>query len=419
MKILFVHQNFPGQFLHLAPALVREGHDVVALSMRVGARGVTIWQGVKVFSYRAHRGSSATVHPWASDVETKVIRGEACLRAALSLQRLGWTPDAIVAHPGWGESLFLKDLWPKARLGLYLEFFYRMEHQDVVFDPEFASEDRLKTASMLRMRNAVSLLHLEAMNAALSPTLWQSTTYPQAFREYTTVAHDGIDTVRLCPNPAATVTVNGQLSLRAADQVVTFVSRNLEPYRGYHIFMRALPEILRCSPNAHVLIVGGDGVSYGRPPDPELDGHTTWKEKFATPARAQLTAEEWSRVHFLGKVPYEMYISVLQVSSVHVYWTYPFVLSWSLLEAMSVGCTIVASDTAPVREVITDEETGHLVDFFDASEMARKVCEALASTKGSLNDVGRQARELIRSRYDLASQCLPERITWVQDKLLS
>lgn len=378
-----------------------------------------MWQGVRVLSYRARRGTSANVHRWASDVETKVIRGEACLRAALSLHKQGWIPDAIVAHPSWGESLFLKDLWPKARLGLYLEFFYRMEHQDVGFDPEFESSDTLKTASMLRMRNAVSLLHLEAMDAAISPTVWQSNTYPQVFREYTTVAHDGIDTIRLCPNPAAAVKVNGQLTLRATDQVVTFVSRNLEPYRGYHIFMRALPEILRRSPNAHVLIVGGDGVSYGRPPDLELDGYTTWKEKFATPARAQLTPEEWSRVHFLGKVPYEMYISVLQVSSVHVYWTYPFVLSWSLLEAMSVGCTIVASDTAPVREVITHGETGQLVDFFDTSEMARKVCEALASKKGNSNDMGRQARELIRSRYDLTTQCLPERISWAYDKLLS
>ena len=420
MKILFVHQNFPAQFLHLAPALARAGHDVVALTMRPQAQTLVLWQGVKVLAYRAGRGTSADTHPWAKDLETKVIRGEACLRAAQSLDQQGWKPDAIVAHPGWGESLFLKDLWPQARLGLYLEFFYRAQQQDVGFDAEFTPSSPLEISSVLRMRNAVSLLHLEAMDAALSPTHWQASTYPQTFRERTTVAHDGINTTRLCANPAASFPVNDQLRLRAGDEVITFVNRNLEPYRGYHIFMRALPEILRRRPHAHVLIVGGDGVSYGVAPDPEREGYSTWKETFAEPARAQMTAQEWSRVHFLGNVPYDVYIAILQVSAVHVYWTYPFVLSWSLLEAMSAGCTIVASDTAPVREVITHGETGYLTDFFDVDEMVRRVCEVLQSAQdGRPEKTGQAAREVIRSRYDLETRCLPDQMAWVTEKLLS
>lgn len=132
MKILFVHQNFPGQFLHLAPALARAGHDVIALTMRPQSKKVVLWQGEKVVAYQTRRGTSGNTHPWAKDLETKVIRGEACLRAAQSLDQQGWRPDAIVAHPSWGESLFLKDLWPKARLGLS---FPKQLHKPAVWLP--------------------------------------------------------------------------------------------------------------------------------------------------------------------------------------------------------------------------------------------------------------------------------------------
>lgn len=416
MKILFVHQNFPAQFRHLAPALARQGHEVVALSMRPDAQEPRAWQGVRVVGYRNRRGTSTQIHPWAGELETKVIRAEACLRAAHGLDRQGFRPDAIVAHPGWGESLFLKDLWPQAWLGLYLEFFYQREGQDAGFDPEFPPVRPLETLARLRLKNAASLLHLDTMDAAISPTQWQASTFPPALRDRISVVHDGIDTELLRPNPAASVTLNRNLAMKAGDEVVTFVNRNLEPYRGYHIFMRALPEILSRRPQAHVLIVGDDGEGYGGRPQPERDGsHASWKEKFAAEVRSQVSDEQWSRVHFLGRIPYAVYIGMLQVSAVHVYWTYPFVLSWSLLEAMSAGATIVASDTAPVREVITASQTGHLVDFFDVDGLARQVCDALQAAPGMAT--GGAARALIRERYDLATQCLPRQLAWVHDHL--
>jgi glycosyltransferase involved in cell wall biosynthesis len=242
MKILFVHQHFPGQFRFLAPALVERGHTVVAMTMQAGAS--TEWQGVKLVRYSPTRGSTPNVHPWVVDLETKTIRGEACFRAALQMKAKGFSPDLIVAHPGWGESLFVKDVWPSVKLAMYCEFFYHADQADVGFDPEFASADPGEVCR-LRLKNLNNLLHFESADAGLSPTQWQASTFPEPFRSKITVIHDGIDTQVIAPAPQANVTLNDKTRLTRADEVITFVNRNLEPYRGYHIFMRALPEVLR------------------------------------------------------------------------------------------------------------------------------------------------------------------------------
>ena len=175
-----------------------------------------------------------------------------------------------------------------------------------------------------------------------------------------TCFRDGIDTAHACPNPDAKLVISQDLTLSRTDEVISFVSRNLEPYRGCHTFFRALPNILRNRPNAHIVVVGGDGASYGGPPP---DG-TTWKQRFIDEVRANISDIDWQRVHFTDSISYDKFISLLQVSRAHIYLTYPFVLSWSLLETMSAGGAILASDTAPVREVIFDDETGLLTDFF-------------------------------------------------------
>ncbi|HZW13185.1 MAG TPA: glycosyl transferase family 1, partial [Noviherbaspirillum sp.] len=264
MKILFIHQNFPGQFKFLAPALAKQGHEVVAMTMQQVKAAE--WQGVKLVPYSASRGTTPNVHPWVSDFETKTIRGDACFRAALKLKEKGFTPDVIISHPGWGESLFLKDVWPQAKLGIYCEFFYHTSGADVGFDPEFPAKDE-GDACRLRLKNINNLLHFEVADAGISPTLWQASTFPEPFRGRITVVHDGIDTDVVKPNPGVSLKLNGNVALTRQDEVITFVNRNLEPYRGYHIFMRALPELLTRRPNARVLIVGGDDVSYGARPE--------------------------------------------------------------------------------------------------------------------------------------------------------
>ena len=407
MNILFIHQNFPGQFKFLAPALAAQGHDVRAFTMQKIAAGE--WQGVKLTHYQPSRGTAPNVHPWVSDFETKTIRGEACFRAALKLKERGFTPDVIIAHPGWGESLFLKDVWPQAKLGIYCEFYYHPQGADVGFDPEFPARDA-GDVCRLRLKNLNNLLHFEIADSGISPTHWQASTFPEPFRSRITVVHDGIDTEAIAPNPAVSLTLNGDLVLTKQDEVITFVNRNLEPYRGYHIFMRALPELLKRRPGARVLIVGGEEVSYGARPE----GDKKWKDIFAGEVRPQIPDADWARVHFLGNVPYQYFIPLLQLSTVHVYLTYPFVLSWSLLEAMSVGCAIVASDTQPLHEAIRHNDTGRLVSFFDAAALSGEVC-ALLDDPAARERLGANARAFAQANYDLKTICLPKQLQWVEE----
>ncbi len=225
MKVLFVHQNFPGQFKHLAPALARAGHEVKALHVNQSPA----LPGVELVPYTIAGRSTPQVHRWVADLETKILRGEAAWRAALRLKQQGYCPDVIVAHPGWGESLFLKQVWPQARLGLYCEFFYGQPGSDSQFDPEFtpAKED---DPCRLQMKNALFELNLLRAEAGIAPTRWQAAQFPAPFAAKISVIHDGIDTRRLQPNPQATLslrTARGLRVLSREDEVITFVNRTL------------------------------------------------------------------------------------------------------------------------------------------------------------------------------------------------
>lgn len=263
MKILFVHQNFPGQFKHLAPALAAQGHEVVAFVLK--DQKPNVWKGVRVIAYKPTVGRSLKIHPWAVAFETKIILGEAVFHASLKLKAEGFTPDLIIAHPGWGESLFLKNVWEQTKLAIYCEFFYRIHGLDAHFDPEFATK-AVSDGCRTQIMNINNLLHFDVADAGLSPTNWQASTFPEPFRSKISVIHDGIDTELAVPNSNISLKLNNQLTLTREDEIITFISRNLEPYRGYHIFMRCLPELLTRRPKARVLIIGGDGVSYGVPP---------------------------------------------------------------------------------------------------------------------------------------------------------
>ncbi|MEX0740631.1 MAG: glycosyltransferase family 4 protein [Pseudohongiella sp.] len=402
MKLLFVHQNFPGQFRFLAPALVGRGHQVVAIS-RKGNGGVL--PGVELCHYDLARGNTAGIHVLASEWESKVLRGEACARVAEELRRRGFVPDLIIAHPGWGEALYLRDVFPQSPLICFAEFFYNAQGQEMGFDPEFPDAD-LHNMARLHTKNANLLLALEQMDAGISPTRWQASRHPQWAQQKIRVIHDGIDTDEMAPDPEARVTLPDYgLHLAPGDEVVTFVSRNLEPVRGYHIFMRALPEILRRRPNAVVFIVGGDSVSYGAP---GTEG--SYRGKYLQEVIAELDPK---RVIFMGKVDYHVYRRLIQVSRCHVYLTYPFVLSWSMLEAMSAGALVVGSRTPPVTEVIEHERNGLLFDFFDIAGLTDTVTAALESPQDYAS-LRQQARETILQDYDLHSHCLPAQLALVE-----
>lgn len=353
MKILFIHQNFPGQYLHLARHLGASPYnEVVFITQRPDAT----LAGVKKIIYKPKRAVTQNIHHYIGDTESGVLNAQEVARIAMDLKRAGFVPDVMLGHNGWGEIWYLKDVFPTTPLLGYFEFFYRSHGADVGFDP--AEPIAPDTAPRVRTKNFGNLLALEAVDWGQCPTQWQRSVYPLRYQSILSVVHEGVDTRLVAPDPAACFNIPGTtITLRSGDEVVTYVARNLEPYRGFPSFMRSLPAILQSRPKARVIIIGGEETSYG----PGLRDGQTFRQRMVSELKVGLDLE---RVHFLGKVPYSTFLKVLQISRAHVYLTYPFVLSWSMLEAMSAGCLVIGSRTPPVEEVIIDGENGILVDFF-------------------------------------------------------
>lgn len=389
MKALFVHQNCPGQFKHLAPTLAAEGHEVLF----IGQKNKPTPNGVKRLEYEPHRKVTEKIHPYLVGTEAAVLNAQAVARVGFALKEKGFTPDVMIGNPGWGETLFLKDVWPDSPLISLSEFYYNGQGSDVGFDPEFATgPDAVLRA---RARNSQHLLAIEAADYAYAPTEWQKAQFPRAYHDKIRVIHDGIDVEALQPDPKAQFTLPDGRTLTRDDEVLTYVSRNLEPYRGFHSFMRALPAVLERRPEVQVVIVGGDEVSYGGRPK---DGGC-WRE-----AMVKEIGPLSDRVHFTGRIPYADYVGLMQLSSVHLYLTYPFVLSWSMLEAMACGGFVVGSATPPVQEVIEDGRNGWLVDFFDSASMALRLAEALQARE-QVTALRAAARDTVVGRYAL-KDCL-------------
>jgi glycosyltransferase involved in cell wall biosynthesis len=404
MRILFVHQNFPAQFIHLAPALKARGHDVHVLTFAANKRPFTL--PTTRYDVRPPENTDR-LGTLVGQFAVPTIRGEQVGLKAAEMRAKGYEPDFIFGHLGWGETLFLKEVWPKARLALYAEFFYHTEGLDCGFDPEIYP---LSLASRMRVTAKQASLLLAMLNAdkALAPTRWQADAFPDWFRQKIFVNHDGIDTELLRPNPQASVQLaQRKIELKAGDEVLTFVNRNLEPYRGYHIFMRALPKVLAARPKARVVIVGADHVSYGGAPP----AGKTWKQIFLAEVKDRL---DLSRVHFVGQVPYASFVSLMQVSRVHAYLTYPFVLSWSMLEAMACGAPVLGSSTPPVREMISEGVNGYLFDFFDREQLVERAVAILGQDN---SEVCAAARRKIESEFSFRGNSLPAYLVLLDDLL--
>lgn len=398
MNLFFIHQNMPGQFRHLIAALAAsEQHRIICIGRRFGAPQ----PGVGRVRYPAPALNAVGLHPFLVRMDQAVRNGEAVAAICARLAREVFRPDAIIGHPGWGETLYLKEALPDVPVLLYGEFFYRTRGADVDFDP--ATPQSVPEALRTHTMNAPLLLAMDSADWIMTPTEWQRSLHPDWSRGRMSVIYDGVDAKIIRPDPMANFVLPDGRVLTTGDEVVTFAARGLEPYRGYPTFMRALPELLRRRNSVHVVVAGADNVIYGRPP-PQGG---TWSS-----ALLEEIDVDRARVHFVGALPPDAFLHLLQVSSVHVYLTVPFVLSWSMIEAMAAGCLVVGSATPPVEEVIADGMNGLLVDFFDFAGLADRLVDALARRK-SLAAMRAAARETVMKRYDLAI-CLPRQIALIE-----
>ena len=362
--VLFVHNNFPSQFADLVDALVARGIPCAGLGSAT-ARSVN---GVRVAKYSLPRGSTPGMFPLAVRAEADLIRGRAALEGARALKEEGFDPQIIVGHAGWGETSLLSDAFPDAKQVLFGEFFYKGRGLDIGFDTEFISPND-DGILMGKSKNAVMSLAYTDATAIVCPTEFQASCLPPVFRQLAHVIHEGVDTDAITPGPALPFALADGRVIAPGTPVITHINNHMEPLRGLHIFARALPALMAAVPNAQVIVIG-EPLNHG------YGGNApegTWKDVCFEGVMERIDP---SRIHFMGKVGHQRMLAALRLSTAHVYYTYPFVLSWSLAEAMASGCYIIGSDTAPLRDAITDGVDGRLLPFFDVEALSQAMIDA-------------------------------------------
>jgi glycosyltransferase involved in cell wall biosynthesis len=404
-NILFVHNNFPGRFESLLPPLAAAGHRCVAIAQ--GGREV---DGIPLLIWKSNRSSTQGILDLAVRAEADLIRGRAAADCALQLRDGGFVPDLIIAHPAWGEAAFMKELFPRARQIMVGEFYYRATGGDVGFDPEFRE---LETSNPFKVhaKNAVMAMTYAEADRIICPTPFQASAFPPALRDRSLIIHEGIDTDRIKRRPGARLTLGNGRELDGSTPIVTFINRVFEPMRGFHIMMRALPDLLDAVPNVTVLMIGSEKTSgYGMAAP---DGGT-WRTHMLKEVGDRLDP---ARVFFTGPVPHETMLTALSLSWAHVYYTYPFVLSWSALEAMACECVFLGSDTPPVRDAVEHGVNGLLHDFFDVGVLSNSLVEACLHPE-HFSALRTAARQTVLEHYDQKRICLP---AWLKviDELLS
>lgn len=399
MKILFLHRSFPSQFKFLAIALSVDPNSSV---MFITNDKETELDGITKYVYDVPDQGASDCHPYLKSFERDILHGQAAAKVALGLKKQGIKPDIIVGH-SWGTSLFIKEVFPDVPFICYFEWFNKTENSIADFDgKEPTAIKTINEKAMLKCNNTRVLADLCNCDGAMSPTNWQKSQFPKEFQDKIKVIYDGVDTHLCKPDENASFLIKDKnLTLTAKDEVITYATRGLEPIRGFPQFMEAVEKLLVSRPNAHFVIAGKDAVTYGQ----KLE-KGTYKELMLSKFNIDL-----KRVHFVDKLPYEEYLKLLQISSVHIYLTYPFILSWSFIDAMSVGCCIVSSKTPPVMEVMEDNKNGLLVDFFNVGELVNKVEYAL-NHKAEMQVLRNNARQTIIEKYSM-DICLPEQIMYI------
>jgi glycosyltransferase involved in cell wall biosynthesis len=390
-NILVVHQNFPGQFPHIVDALLKRGDRVAA----IGGKTARPRPGVDFRRWSTPRGTTQGIFDPATRAEADMIRGVAAAQAAAQLKRDGFTPDVIIGHPGWGETIFLKEIWPDARLILFGEMLYRSHGGDLNFDPEFGGED-LGRNMRAHAKNASQLLAFAYADRIVCPTPFQASSFPASLQGMIRVIHEGVDMSHAQRRPEARIKLPDGRTIDRQTPVISFVNRTFEPLRGFHIFMRALPDFLAACPEAEVLMIGQPALAgYGG----QSPNGKDWKSWILDELGDRIDP---SRVHWMGKVPHSVLIDAFSIARAHVYYTYPFVLSWSLVEAMATEVPIIASDTGPVRDAITDGVEALLLPFFDVAALSAALTRAVREPE-TMAGMAEAARKRALAEYDQQS----------------
>lgn len=385
MRILFIHDNFPGQYRRIANRLARDrDYELLSGSLSTNQQPAPI----RRVEYTLHRKPHETTHRALKYTEQAVITGQAALAAFAPLARSGWKPDIILGHSGWGSAVFLKDLWPDTKYLAYLEWYYNAVGGDVGFLRSSAPDlnDRMR----LRMKNTPILHDLAAMDWGQCPTRFQASQFPSIFMDRVSILHDGVDTTFFSPSDEAALEIDGKV-FKKGDPLITYIARGMEPHRGFPQFIEAVARLQKMNKDVHTLVIGADRVAYG----PTRRDGKSFKQ-----AALEENELDLSRLHFVGRKPLNYLRDALRVSAAHVYLTVPFVLSWSMMEAMSAGALVVASNTAPVAEVIRDGESGLLFDFHDPPRLADRLADIL-SAPGKWEPIRAGARRAIVERYDV------------------
>ena len=387
--VLFVHNNFPGQFRDLARTLMARGVPCCAVGQ--GHSGGL--EGVRLVRYNLPRGTGKDVYPLAVRAEADLIRGRSALEAARLLASEGWDPAVIVGHPGWGEMVFLKEVFPNARQVAFAEFFYHAHGYDVGFDTEFIPLDA-EAPFRTKAKNAIMSLTYGEADAIVAPTRFQADSLPPAFRPRARVIHEGVDVEAIRPGPPEPFELPDGRLILPGTPVITHVNNAMEPLRGLHIVARALPRLLAEVPDAQVLLIGNPGrrAYGGNAPEGK-----TWRD-----VCFEGVDYDPAQVHFLGALPHARMIQALRLGAAHVYYSYPFVLSWSLVEAMAAGCYVIGSDTAPLHDAITDGLNGRLLPFFDVARLSGALIDACRNPAASMT-LRLAARRTAVERFSAAS----------------
>ena len=350
--------------------------------------------GVRKVPYSRPALDTPQTHIAARELDNGARRAEAVSRTAHGLKHLGYKPDIVIGHHGWGEMLNLRDVWPDVPMLGYFEFYYQHDRADVGFDPEFPADPL--DFPRIRAKNAINHVALNLGGAGQTPTQWQLSTYPDWARPKIDLIWEGVDLDTCSPDSGAhrkTLKVGG-MTIRPTDKLVTYVSRDLEPYRGFHIMMRALPDLMRARKDIKVIMIGGDGISYGTAP--HRGG--TWRDAMLAEVGKDIDLD---RVVFPGRIPYATYLAALRRSDAHVYLTYPFVASWSLREALAIGCPVIGGDIETVREFIVHGENGLLTPCLEPHTLARAIL-GLLEDKALTRRLRENARVYAEQRLAMA-----------------